>query len=135
MTGLTREPILDTLDQFRLLLKLYRNPLAAFSNIIDRGRVLFAIAAALGAVLLLQVPREVELNKQLARAKAYVAAHKSDLEARKAELKRDPQASVPDEEDDEDYTPPSTYRLTAAVDQFTGVAPFHYFSGLMAVAF
>jgi tetratricopeptide (TPR) repeat protein len=122
------------LDQFRLLLKLYRNPLAAFSNIIDEGRVIFAVCAAIAAMLLLQVPREIEVNRTIAWAQSYAAAHKAEIDAARSQIEQN--ASAGDEEEDEDeYEPPSSRaRLTAAVDQFTAVAPYHYFPGLSAIA-
>jgi tetratricopeptide (TPR) repeat protein len=122
------------LDQFRLLLKLYRNPLTAFSEIIDGGRVLFAVCAALAALFLLQLPREIELLRNMAKADAYMAAHRAEIEAAQAELERNPPADLLDEPGDEEEYSSRAFRLTSAVDQFTAQSPYHYLSGLSAIA-
>jgi hypothetical protein len=117
--------------QLRLLLRLYRRPLAAFSAIIDQGQVAFAVVAAIAVMLLFQIPREVEIWRGIAWAKAYVAAHKEEIKAaQEEELKRNPPPADPDEED----ASPRLSNLSWAVDVFTGQSYSLYLAGLVAVA-
>jgi len=98
--------------------------------------VLFAICAALGAVLLLQAPREIEFRQNIARAEAFLAAHPPPASATVEPGQNSPESDLEEaEEDDAEEPPVNISRLTSAVDQFTGIAPFHYFSGVSAIAF
>jgi hypothetical protein len=93
------------LNQFRLLLQLYRRPLATFSKVIDEGRFLFALIAALAVLLLLQVPRNIELSRTVAWAEAFVAAHKQEIAAHNAQAAKadaGPKASAPASSQDSD---------------------------------
>jgi tetratricopeptide (TPR) repeat protein len=133
------------LKQFRLLLQLYRRPLATFSKVIDEGRLPFAVIAALAVVLLLQVPRNIELSRTLTWAQAYVAAHQEEIAAHNAQAAKadagpkadDPQGESQDDADveDEPWHPPT---VSWAVDLFTAYAPAyapqHYLPGLAALA-
>jgi hypothetical protein len=56
------------LHQFKLLLQLYRRPLATFSKVIDEGRLPFAAIAALLVMFLLQIPRSIEATIAAAQA-------------------------------------------------------------------
>jgi hypothetical protein len=118
------------LSQFRLLLQLYRRPLAAFSAIIDQGQVAFAIVAAISVMLLFQIPREMEIWRGIASAKAYVAAHKEEMRAVQEEWKRNPPPADADEEDDS----PRLSNISWAVDVFTGYSYSSYLAGLAAIA-
>jgi hypothetical protein len=59
---------------FKLLLQLYRRPLATFSKVIDEGHFLFAVCAALACAVLLQAPRYIEFSRELAGARAYAGS-------------------------------------------------------------
>jgi hypothetical protein len=132
--SLTSLPLMSChgiLVQFRLLLQLYRRPLAAFSAIMDQGQVLFAAGTALAVMLLFQIPREMEIRRFVAQAEAYAAAHKAEIQAIQEEWKRNPPPA--DLEEKAEALGVSNVRW--AIEIFTGQAYFSYLPGLAAVAF
>jgi tetratricopeptide (TPR) repeat protein len=73
------------LRQFTLLLRLYLSPLRTFSQILDEGKVIFALAAALVAMLALQVPRTADYNRSQAKLRAQ--AVRAKVERMQAQLR------------------------------------------------
>ena len=135
------------MSQIILLLRLYISPLKTFSRILDEGRLMFAVAAAVAVVLALQVPRAVEADREA--AKTYIRAAKARVEQRVAEAKKRAAANPvaaqqaehqaePDPDDEDSFAdmvaPPPPPSLAMAMQGFTGQNPSRYISPLIAVA-
>jgi len=133
------------MGQLTLLLRLYTNPLKAFSRIIDEARLIFALAAAVAVVLLLQVPRSTVYYQQQA-AKYSEEIKQRMAAAMKAAKEKSQQHSAKqeseDDDDDDDYagafTPPipsmGPPSILTAIDRFTVRVPTEYFPPLLALA-
>jgi tetratricopeptide (TPR) repeat protein len=127
-------PYAGGLNQLGLFLRIYIDPLRAFGRVIDEGRLAFAIAVAVLAMIAIQVPRQAEYRRITAQALEYVRAHPVP--------KAPPAASStrPADSDDEDevssrvlsYMGPMPLR--SAVDQVIGASPFHYLPPLITLA-
>ena len=81
-------------------------------------------------MFLFQVPREMEFHRVMAQAQAYVAAHKAEIQEYQDQLKRNPPAADPEEEDE----PAAGAYVRGAIDIFTGQSYFSYLPGLAAIA-
>jgi tetratricopeptide (TPR) repeat protein len=129
------------LSQLRLLLRLYFRPLDTFSRILDEGRLLFAVIAAVTVTLSLQLPREAEFRRQETDAALRTAMRKLDRVVAKGMARggtvtgEQVQRDLQDEGFFDGFagpTAPPTFRN--AIDRFTGVNPTQYFSPLIAMA-
>ena len=129
------------MSQISLLLGLYVRPLKTFSRVLDEGRLIFAALAAVAVLLVLQVPRAIEHQREEYKARMRAIQARAKQAAAKAEARG---SSTPEQiESDldmEDYFadmmapvtgPPA---LRAAMDRFTLQNPTQYFSPLIAMA-
>ena len=132
------------MSQFSLLFRLYISPLKTFSRILDEGRLVFALACALIAVLTLQIPRTVDYYREQAKqtsrlVRERVARMQAKAQAR-AEKNTPPEGSAASDESDDDFadlmTPPALAppSILDAIDRFTARTPTQYFSPLFALA-
>jgi tetratricopeptide (TPR) repeat protein len=129
------------LAQLRLLLRLYIRPLDTFSRILDEGRLLFGLIAAVAVTLFLQLPRAVEFHRHEMDAAVQTAMQKLDRAVGKGVARGGPVTAeqVRRDLEEEGYFdgfaegvgPPP---LQKALDRFTGVNPTQYFSPLIAMA-
>jgi tetratricopeptide (TPR) repeat protein len=127
--------------QIGLLFRLYVSPLKTFSRIIDEGRLIFALLAAVAVVLALQVPRTAEYNQQTAAAYGRRLAARLPAPVRAkmrqgGDLSADEQKQLIDAINQEvagggSAGPPS---VQLSVDRFTARVPTQYFSPLVAMA-
>ena len=132
------------MGQFALLLRLYISPLKAFSRIIDEGRLLFALAVALVAMLALQVPRSTMFYAQQAKKfseeiKQRKAAAKDAAQKRGQPNTAKTQADDDDDDDDSEAFAPKMPpfgpgSILTAIDRFTVRSPTEYLPPLLAFA-
>jgi tetratricopeptide (TPR) repeat protein len=132
------------MGQITLLLRLYISPLKAFSRIIDEARLIFALLAAVGVMLALQVPRSTVYYRQQSEKysqeiKAKVAAAMQKAKTRSDASEQPAEADGSDDEDDSEAYVPALRSLGpppiwAAIDRFTVRVPTEYFPPLLAVA-
>jgi tetratricopeptide (TPR) repeat protein len=133
-------------SQLSLLFRLYRNPLKAFSRILDEGRLPFAVAVALLALLALQIPRAAEYQDEHSRQMSQLASEKvARLQARiknrvdhngyHPEDERATRAQMQEDMDDLMSMPSATLpTVPDAINRFTSHTPAQYFSPLVALA-
>lgn len=125
------------MSQIVLLLRLYISPLKTFSKIVDEGRLLFAVIAALAAVFALQMPRTIEYQRQAAVTYSRMLKEKRAQAAAKAD-----KSDAADESDDADEVDPvpmpsipfGTVSLQDAAERFVGRSPSRYFPALLALS-
>lgn len=129
--------------QLGLLLGLYLSPLKTFSRILDEGRLVFAVIAAIAVVLALQIPRTADYERERAKQVAWAVREKvMKMEAKaraRAEQKLPPSDESTGEESDNDLadlmTPaPAQPPVVDAIYRFTARNPNQYFSPLAALA-
>ena len=119
------------MSQFGLLVRLYTNPLRTFSRVIDEGRLLFAIVAAVTVLLALQAPRAAEHHRRsLEKYSHLVAAAKAAGGAEMGDDLAETMASAME------MVEPMRGAgwLGGAVDLFTLRSPVRYFPPLVALA-
>jgi tetratricopeptide (TPR) repeat protein len=123
-------------SQIGLLLRLYVRPLSTFSRIIDEARLLFAVIAALAAMLALQIPRSAEYYRQAAAGYSRIAKAREAAIAAHGRHPVRPSQADGDGEGDEIRLPgpPGPPRIQVAVDEFTARAPMQYFRAPAALA-
>jgi Tfp pilus assembly protein PilF len=130
------------LSQILLLLRLYISPLKTFSRILDEGRLMFAVAAAVAVILALQLPRAVEADRDATKAliraaKARVAQRVAQARAKGAPAS-DAHQAEPDADDEESFAdmmaPPPPPSILMAMERFTGQNPSQYSAPLIAIA-
>jgi tetratricopeptide (TPR) repeat protein len=126
--------------QIGLLFRLYVTPLKAISRILDEGRLIFAVAAAIAVLLAIQLPRaaqyEREQNKAMMRFVQERIQKATDNFRAKGE-KFD--AKALSEETQEYYAdlmaaatgPPS---IQTVIERFVAINPTRYLSPLAAMA-
>lgn len=127
-----------------LLLRLYISPLRAFSKIVDEGRLVFAVLAALAAVFAVQMPRTIEYQRQAAETYSRILKEKRAQAAAKTKASPDEkdsadQADAADENDesDEAEAPPIPFGLPSiqyAAERYAARAPSQYLPALLALA-
>jgi tetratricopeptide (TPR) repeat protein len=135
------------LRQLALLFRLYISPLRTFSRILDEGRLLFAVAAAIVVMLTLQIPRTADYYREQAKARSRAVREKVAKMQEKARVRAEEKEPPPDQEraardesDDDDFadlmTPPSLEppSVMDAIDRFTASTPTQYFSPLLTLA-
>jgi Flp pilus assembly protein TadD len=128
------------LSQISLLFRLYLSPLKTFSRILDEGRLLFAVAAAVGVLLVMQFPRAMEYQvrehrETMQRMKARVQARIEAAKKRAASAEEIERATE-SEHDIEDIIAPvsASAAVRMAAERFTASNPTQYFSPLIAMA-
>jgi len=137
------------MSQFSLLLQVLIRPRKAFSGVLDYGRLLFAVAAAAGALALLQIPRSADLERErmlqtrqatekaVAKLRAKMEARTQELGGKaipRAELKamqREMRDDMDENEPGDTVAPPS---IPDAIERFTARSPVQYLAPLLALA-
>jgi hypothetical protein len=130
------------LSQISLLFRLYISPLKTFSRILDEGRLMFAVAAAVAVVLALQVPRAIEhdreATKELMReARARVAKAVAKAREKGAAVPQSQQAEHDAYDEDafaDMMAPPPPPSIPMAMERFTGQNPAQYIAPIIAIA-
>ena len=127
------------MSQLTLFFRLYFSPLKSFSRILDEGRLIFAALAAIAVLLLVQLPRAAEQQREEAKAMMRNVQARVEKAAAKAGQNGTPAGDEAAEGMRDAYADmmasvrgPLTVR--AAVDRFTGENPASYFSPLIAMA-
>jgi tetratricopeptide (TPR) repeat protein len=132
------------LRQLSLLLRLYTSPLKTFSRILDEGRLIFALVAAIAALLSLQIPRTADYQREQSKRIARAVREKVMKMEAKARARAEQKLPLFDErsgeESDNDFadmmTPPAAAQpsVVNAIEHFTARNPTQYFSPLVALA-
>ncbi len=128
------------MNQIVLLLQLYFAPSKSFSRILDEGRFLVALIAAVAVTLALQIPRASEY--QTARAAQFQAARDRVIRELPKDPSADPEAAAErihtaiDQEMARAAAEAGQGRgaLLPAADRFTSADPSATFSPLVAIA-